>query len=163
LAYQTAQKLDAHDLAGRFVQALIARPPSTERPDRYPWYSYLVQRALTEGRVDDALDAVNEGERADCEANEGKRRNDYELRRGQVHAKRGEVDQAGDVFQRLIERVPTNLRYNGSAAEAMLALKQPAKALRFAEDGLVKARQQNDRDSEGYLMELVAAAKKQGA
>jgi predicted Zn-dependent protease len=113
--------------------------------------------------MDDALDAVNEGEKSDCEANEGKRRNDYELRRGQVHAKRGEVDQAGDVFQRLIERVPSNLRYNGSAAEAMLALKQPVRALRFAEEGLSKARQQNDRDSEGYLMELAAAAKKQGA
>jgi tetratricopeptide (TPR) repeat protein len=163
LAYQTAQRLDAHDLAGRFVQALIARPASAERPDRYPWFSYLVQRALVEGRMDDALDAVNEGEKSDCEANEGKRRNDYELRRGQVHAKRGEAEQAGDVFQRLIERVPGNLRYNGSAAEAMLALKQPAMALRFAEEGLAKARQQNDRDSEGYLMELAAAAKKQGA
>jgi tetratricopeptide (TPR) repeat protein len=163
LAYQTAQKLGAHDLAGRFVQALIARPPSAERPDRFPCYSYLVQRALVEGRLDDALDYVNEGERADCEGNEGKRRDEYEVRRGQVHAKRGEADQAGDVFQRLIERVPTNLRYRGSAAEAMLALKEPAKALRFAEDGLAKARQYNDRDSEGYLMELVAAAKKQGA
>jgi tetratricopeptide (TPR) repeat protein len=161
-AYQTAQKLDAHDVAGKFVRSLIARPPSPERPDRFPWYSYLVQRALVEGRMDDALDHVNEGERVDCEANGGQRRNDYELRRGQVHAKRGEAEQAGDVFQRLIERVPTNLRFHGSAAEAMLMLKQPARAMRFAEDGLSKARQQNDRDSEGYLMELVAAAKKQG-
>jgi hypothetical protein len=58
--------------------------------------------------------------------------------------------------------VPTNTKYRGAAAEAMLALKQPAKALRFAEEGLVEARKQNDRDSEGYLMELVGAAKKQG-
>jgi predicted Zn-dependent protease len=122
-----------------------------------------VQRALAETRLDDALDLVNEGEKADCEQNEGRRRDDYEFRRGQVHAKRGEADQAHDVFQRLIERAPANPRFNGTAAEAMLALKQPAKALRFAEDGLAKARQQNDRDSEGYLMELVAAAKKQGA
>jgi tetratricopeptide (TPR) repeat protein len=162
-AFQTAQKLDAHDLAGKFVHSLIARPSSPERPDRFAWYSYLVQRALVEGRMDDALDHVNEGERVDCEANAGHRWNDYELRRGQVHAKRGEAEQAGEVFQRLIERVPTNLRYHGSAAEAMLTLKQPNRALRFAEDGLSKARQQNDRDSEGYLTELVAAAKKQGA
>jgi hypothetical protein len=150
-------------VARRFAQALIARPPSADRPDRFAWYSYLVQRALVEGRMDDALVYVNEGERTDGETNEGKRRNEYELRRGQVHAKRGEADLAGDVFQRLIERVSGNPRYHGSAAEAMLSLKQPAKALRFAEDGLTKARQQNDRDSEGYLMELVAAAKKQGA
>jgi tetratricopeptide (TPR) repeat protein len=163
LAYQSAQKLDAQELSVRFAQALVARPPSAEKPDRFPWYTYLVQRALAEGRHDAALDFVNEGEKADCEQNEGKRRNDYEFRRGLVHAKRGEVDQAHDVFQRLIERAPANPRYNGSAAEAMLTLKQPAKALGFAEDGLAKARQQNDRDSEGYLMELVAAAKKQGA
>jgi tetratricopeptide (TPR) repeat protein len=162
-AYQAAQKLDAHDLARRFAQALIARPPSADRPDRFAWYSYLVQRALVEGRMDDALAYVSEGERTDGETNEGKRRNEYELRRGQVHAKRGEADQAGDVFQRLIERVSGHPRYHGSAAEAMLSLKQPAKALRFAEDGLTKARQQNDRDSEAYLMELVAAAKRQGA
>jgi hypothetical protein len=163
LAYQSAQKLDAHELAVRFAKALLARPASGETADRFPWYAYLVQRAIAEARLGDALDLVNEGEKADCEQNEGKRRDDYEFRRGQVHAKRGETDQAHDVFQRLIDRAPHNPRYNGSAAEAMLTLKQPAKALRFAEDGLTKARQQNDRDSEGYLMELVAAAKKQGA
>jgi len=43
----------------------------------------------------------------------------------------------------------------------LLALKQPVRALRFAEEGLVAARQANDRDSEGYLMELVGATKRQ--
>jgi hypothetical protein len=33
--------------------------------------------------------------------------------------------------------------------------------LRFAEEGVAAARQQNDRDSEQYLLELAAAAKKQ--
>jgi tetratricopeptide (TPR) repeat protein len=161
-AYHAAQKLDAHELACRFAKSLLTHPPEKDKTDRYPIYSYLVQRALQENRPDEALDLVNEGEKADCEQNEGGRRNDYELRRGQVHAKRREADQAADVFQRLIERVPTNTKYRGTAAEAMLALKQPAKALRFAEEGLVEARKQNDRDSEGYLMELVGAAKKQG-
>jgi tetratricopeptide (TPR) repeat protein len=162
MAYQAAQKLDAHELAGRFARTLISLPPEQGKTDRYPIYSYLVQRAIQEGRLDEALDFVNEGEKADCEQNEGGRRNDYELRRGQVLTKRREADQAADVFQRLIERVPTNTKYRGAAAEAMLALKQPTKALRFAEEGLVEARKQNDRDSEGYLMELVGAAKKQG-
>ena len=97
----------------------------------------------------------------DCEQNEGRRRNDYELRRGQVHVKRGEADAAADVFQRLIERVPDELKYRGSAAEAMLTLKQAARALRFAEDGLAAARQHGDRDSEQYLLELAEAAKRQ--
>src|SRR5262249_26870093 len=110
--------------------------------------------------LDAALDHVNEGERIDCEHNEGKRRNDYELRRAQVHAKRGEVDQAFEVFTRLVERDPGNMKVRGAAAEAMLAARDGAKALRFAEDGLVKARQRNDRDSEQYLMELAAAARK---
>ena len=52
---------------------------------------------------------------------EGQRRNDYELRRAQVHVKRGEAEAAQDVFQRLIDRVPANLDYRGKAAEAMAA------------------------------------------
>src|SRR5262249_29923662 len=161
-AYRAAHKLDAKELATHFVKALLARPVGAERADRYPFYAFLVQQALTEGRLDEALDWVNEGERVDCEKNEGRRRDDYELRRGQVHVKRGEADPAQDVFQRLIDRVPSNLKYRGAAAEAMLGLKQPARALKFAEEGLAAGRQANDRDSEGYLMELAAAAKKQG-
>jgi tetratricopeptide (TPR) repeat protein len=160
-AYRTALKLDAHELAGRFARALVALPPSAGRPDRFPWYTYLVQRALLEGDTDAALRYVDEGEKSDCEQNEGRRRNDYELRRGQVHSKRGEVEIARDVFERLIARSPAELRFRGTAAESMLSVKQGATALRFAEGGLAKAREQNDRDSEQYFMELVAAAQKQ--
>jgi tetratricopeptide (TPR) repeat protein len=160
-AYQAAQKLDARALAGQFARALVARPASPERPDRYPWYSFLVQSALSENNLDAALDRVNEGEKADCEQNEGRRRNDYELWRGKVLSKRGETSEACDAFQRLIERMPANLRYRSTAAEAMLSARQGAAALRFAEQGLAKSREQNDRDAEQQFMELVAAAKKQ--
>ncbi len=160
-AYQAAVKLDAEELAANFARNLIARPIHPERTDRFPWYSYLSQHALRSGDKDAALDYINEGEKADCEHNEGRRRNDYELRRGQVHVKRGEAEQAAEVLQRLIERVPNNFRYRGSAAEAMLSLRQPDRALRFAEEGITAARQANDRDSEQYLQELAAAAKKQ--
>jgi tetratricopeptide (TPR) repeat protein len=160
-AYQSAVKLDAREVAGRFAQALVARPVSGGKADRYPWYSFLVQQSLTDGRTDAALDLVNEGLKSDCEHNEGKRRNDYELRRGQIHAKRGEADQAQDVFDRLIERVPAELKFRGTAAEAMLSAKQGSRALKFAEGGLGKAREQNNRDSEQYFLELVEAAKRQ--
>jgi tetratricopeptide (TPR) repeat protein len=160
-AYQTAVKLDAEEVAANFARNLIARPIRAEQTDRYPWYSYLTQFALKSGDKDAALDYINEGEKSDCEHNEGRRRNDYELRRGQVHVKRGEVEEAAGVFQRLIERVPNNFRYRGSAAESMLSLRQGARALRFAEEGVAAARQANDRDSEQYLQELAAAAKKQ--
>jgi tetratricopeptide (TPR) repeat protein len=160
-AYHAAQKLDAQELATHFARALVAQPPQPERPDRFPWYGYLTQQALKEGDTAAALDLVNEGEKADCAQNEGRRRNDYELRRGQVHVKRGEMDQAEDVFRRLIERMPSNLKYRVAAAEAMLSARQGARALRFAEEGLAAARTANDRDSEQYLQELVAAAKKQ--
>ena len=160
-AYQAAVKLDAEELAANFARNLIARPMHAEKTDRFPWYSYLTQYALKTGDKDAALDYVNEGEKADCEHNEGRRRNDYELRRGQVHVKRGEVEHAAEVFQRLIERVPNNFRYRGSAAESMLSLRQGARALRFAEEGVAAAQHANDRDSEQYLQELAAAARKQ--
>jgi tetratricopeptide (TPR) repeat protein len=161
-AFQAALKLDARELASRFGKTLVSRPPLPERADRFPVYSQLVQQALGEGNTEAALDYLNEGEKADCEHNEGRRRNDYELRRAQIHAKRGEVEMAHDVFERLIERVPSELKYAGSAAEAMLSAKQGPRALRFAEGGLARARQQNNRDSEQYFLELVAAAKRQG-
>src|SRR5207253_1210886 len=78
--------------------------------DRYPYFSYLSERALAGGNTTEALDAINEGEKADCEQNEGRRRNDYELRRAKLHARRGEPDAAHDVFERLIQRDPTNLK-----------------------------------------------------
>jgi tetratricopeptide (TPR) repeat protein len=161
LAYQTALKLDARELAGHFARALVARPPRPEQPDRYPWYAHLMQLALAEGDTDTALNYLNEGERADCEQNQGHRRNDYELRRAQIHCKRGETDRAQEVFAGLIARAPSELRFRGSAAEAMLSARQPARALHFAEEGLAQARQQNNRDSEGYFMELVTAAQRQ--
>ena len=162
-AYQAAQKLDAHELAGRFARTLVGRPPRVDKPDRFPLYSYLTQRALLEGNTEAALDYVNEGEKADCEHNEGRRRNDFELRRGQVLSKRGDTESAREVFERLIERAPAELRYRGTAAESMLTMKQGAVALRFAEAGLAKAREKNDRDSEQYFLELVAAARKQAS
>jgi tetratricopeptide (TPR) repeat protein len=140
----------------------VARPPGGTNADRYPYFAYLIERALASGHTDEALDAINEGEKADCEQNEGHRRNDYELRRGKVHAKRGEADAAHEVFDRLIQRDPTNMKTRAAAAEAMLSLRQGPRALRFAEEGVAQARKQNDRDSEGHLMELGAAAKKQG-
>lgn len=161
-AYQSALKLDARDLAGRFALELVGRPPRAERPDRFPWYLHLVQLALAEGKTDTAFDFLNDGEKADCEQNEGRRRNDYELRRGQLHAKRGEFDQAQDVFDRLIERVPAELRYRGTATETMLTARQGGKALRFAEPALALAREKQDRDSEQYFLELIDAAKRQG-
>jgi tetratricopeptide (TPR) repeat protein len=161
-AYQAAQSLDAPELAGRFAQALVSRPPRAERPDRYSWYAHLVQLALNENNTDQALQRLAEGEKADAEQNEGRRRNDYELRRGQILARRGDAAAASEAFDRLIERAPDQVRFRGSAAEAMLGLKDGARALRFAEGGLAKSREQNNRESEDYFKELVAAAKKQG-
>ncbi len=160
-AYQTAYRLDAQELAAHFAEALVNRPGDAGKADRYPWYSFLIQKALRDGDKDAAMDRVNAGEKLDCEHNEGRRRNDYEAFRAQVHARRGEVGEAEDVYRRLIERTPRDFKLRGGAAEAMLALKEPARALRFAEEGVTAARQANDRGSEEYLKELVGAAKRQ--
>ncbi len=162
LAYRTAVRLDAHELAGRFARALVARPVEAGQEDRFPYYSYLVQRALQEGATDQALSLLQEAEQADAGQNEGRRVNEYQLRRAQVLAKRGDAEAAQQVFEQLIERVPSELKYRGSAAEAMLGIRQGPRALRFAEQGLAKARERNDRDSEQYFLELVSAARKQG-
>ena len=123
-AYQAALKLDARELAGKFAEHLVERPAYAERPDRFPLYQLLINQAMTQGNLDAALDYLNDGERDDCENNEGKRRNEYELRRAQVHAKRGEFDDAERVYDALIARMPTELNVRVNAAETMLSGRQ---------------------------------------
>lgn len=161
-AYQTAYRLDAQEIAAHFAQALVARTPQPGKGDRFPYVSFLVNRAMSEGDTDAALGLIDEGTRIDCESNEGRRRDDYELRRANVHVKRGEPGPAEDVFTRLIQRAPRNFKVRGQAAEAMLQLKQPAKALKFAEEGVAEARKANDRDADDYLSDLASAARRQG-
>ena len=128
--------------------------------DRFPLFQLLINQAVTQGNVDATLDYLNDGERDDCENNEGKRRNEYELRRAQVHAKRGEFDDAERVYDSLISRVPTELNYRVNAAETMLSARQGAKAAKYAKEGLAAALKANNRDLEGHFKELMAAAQK---
>ena len=160
-AFRAALRLDARDLAASFARALVARPANAAQPDRYPFYKHLMDVAHSENDTDAVLRYLEEGRRIDAEQNEGRRANDYGLRRGQTLAKRKEVDAAAEEFQSLINRAPDDLRFYGTAAEAMLGQRQGQRALQFAEAGLAKARRQNNRDSEQYFMELVGAAKKQ--
>jgi tetratricopeptide (TPR) repeat protein len=160
-AYRTAHQLDARDLVAKFARALVDRPAAAGT-DRYPYFAYLIQEAQNARDFDAAVGLVDQGLKADCEANEGRRRNDFELRRGQLLAKRGDAEPARDTFQRLLERAPGDLKVAGSATEAMLALKKGSLAKQFAEHGLAQARAQNNRDSEGYFLELLDAAKRQG-
>lgn len=159
-AYQAALKLDAKELAGAFAAQLVARPAYPERPDRFPLYQLLIAQALAQGNLDAAADYVNDGERDDCEKNEGRRRNDYELRRAQVHARRGEFDDAERVYDALIARAPTEMNYRVDAAQAMVSARQGARAMKYAKDGLAAAQKQKNRDLEGHFKELLEAAER---
>ena len=141
---------------------MVARPRRPARPDLYPFFKFLIDQSQAQANWDAAQGYVDEGLKTDAERNGGKRQNDYELRRGQLFAKKGAADQAFAAFEALVARVPAELKYRGSAAESMLTLRQPAKAKQFAEAGLAEAIKQQNRDMEAYFRELVAAAKKQG-
>lgn len=156
-AFRTALKMDAGELAGKFAGILIER---TSVADRFPFFAHRIQMAQAENNSGEVLALLDRAERADAETNGGKRQNDYGVRRGQVLARSGQVEKAYEVFSALLARSPDELKYYGPAVEAMLGLKKGQWALEFAEKGLAKARSQNNRDSEQYLMELAAAAKK---
>lgn len=161
-AYQAALSLDAKEVAGKFAQALVDGPSRPERSDRYPWHNHLINLALAEQNFQDAIDRINAGEKDDCENNEGRRRNDFELRRAQVQARKGDHDEAEQTFARLIDRVPNEWKYRGAATEAFLSARQGPRAMRFAEKALDEARKTNNRDQEGYFQELLEAARRQG-
>ncbi len=160
-AFRAAQKVGTPELASQFARGLIGHTDKEAAANHFQAFNHLITQSLSGGKAQEALELVDAGEKADCEHNEGRRRNDFELRRGQVLIKLGDSEQAQGVFERLMDRVPGELRYCGTATEAMLSAKQGKAALRFAERGLAKAREKNDRDSEQYFMELTAAAKKQ--
>jgi tetratricopeptide (TPR) repeat protein len=163
MAFQAAHRLEASEIAGRFARELASRPAQEgTAADRLPYFGYLITQAIAEGDTEAALGLIDEGMRIDCESNEGRRRSDYESRRASVHVLRGEADLAEDVYSRIIQRTPRDFKVRGQAAEAMLRLKQPNKARRFAEEGAAEARKANDRDAEGYLNDLAGAAQRQG-
>lgn len=153
-AFRSAVKLDAKDLAGRFARAITDRPGSG---DRLPFFQHLINLACSESNWDNAMALVDEGEKYDCEFNEGRRRNDFELRRGQIMVKDGDSVAAAEVFARLVDRQPDELKYLEAATKAMIDAKSP-KAAAFAEQGLTKARSQNNRDAEEYFLDLRESA-----
>ena len=158
--FQAALKLDAREVAGQYARELVARPSRPDRADRFPWFNHLVQLAQARGDNTAAIDYLNEGEKDDCEHNAGRRRNDYEFRRGQAHAKAGQLSEAFDVFERLIARTPDELKFRAGAAEALLSAKDRPRARTIAEAGLKEARKQNNRDLEGHFQELIEAAQR---
>ena len=160
LALQTAKSLDAQELMTKFLKALVEQPANSDKPDRFLWYNQLILKSLGDKENDAALEYVDTGEKHDCEHNEGRRRNDYELLRGRVLTKRGDYDQAQEVFDKLMERDASEMKYYTTATEAMLSAKQKEAAVKYAKAGLEQARKQQDRDSEGHLMELKEAAER---
>ncbi|MCE9531955.1 MAG: hypothetical protein K8T89_12650 [Planctomycetes bacterium] len=161
-AYRTALQKDDRILAGLFARYLTNRPAGSSIADRYPQFNHLIQMAQAENDAAAVMALLEQGEKSDADANNGQRRNDYTLRKGQFLAKRGDTEQAYQVFQELLGRAPEELKFYGPAIEAMLGQKKGNLAILFAEQALAKARSQNNRDSEHYFMELAEAAKRQG-
>ena len=157
-AFRAALRLDAPDLASGFARHASGRGSIA---DRYPFFNHLIRVARDEGKSDEALRLLSEAVQADSATNEGKRRDDFALMRGQVLARSGDVNGAYAAFKEAVARSPKKLRLYAPATETMLGKKEGAKALEFAEQGLKEARIQNNRDAEQQFLELAAAARKQ--
>jgi tetratricopeptide (TPR) repeat protein len=161
-AFRASLKLDARDAAGAFARTLIERPITSGTGDRHPYFNHLMQLASAQNDLAGLIALLDRAEQSDAQGNEGRRRNDYAVRRGQALAKTGNVEQAYQVFQDLLAREPNELKYFGPATETMLGQKRGPWAVQFAEQGLAMARSQNNRDSEQYFMELLDAARRLG-
>jgi tetratricopeptide (TPR) repeat protein len=159
-AMRAALRLDARELAVQFARAGVEKPFDPAKPDRYPFYAALIAGALSEGDTDAALKAAGEGARYDAEHNAGRRANEFTVKKGQLHARRGETDAAVRAFEELVARNPDEPKFLVTATEAMLGARQGDKALQFAERGLELARATNNRDLEGACLELSEAARR---
>ncbi len=159
-AHQAALKLDAKELARHFAEAIVARPAEPEKNDRFAIYSYLILRELADGEPSKALEYAESGRQFDAEQNGGARRDEFDLRTGQVLAKQGQTEKAAEVFHTLFERSPDKAKLRIEAIEALIRMKKGTLALNLAEAGLNVARDRGDRDSEEVFNELAAAARK---
>jgi tetratricopeptide (TPR) repeat protein len=157
-AFQAAQRLDAGDLAANFARHLVER--SGGPADRFPVYQFLARHAVQGGNAAEGLSWIDAGLKHDCEHNEGRRRNDYELRRAKLHLEAKEPDAAYDAFKRVLDRMPSDLDVLLSATESMLRAGKRDRAAEFAEQGLKAAKQKGARDQAGNFEEMLAAARR---
>ena len=158
-AFQTAQKLDARDVAGKFAAALVERPSRTEKPDRYPWHHHLIQLAVNQGDWDAALDRSTKAKRTTASTTRDAAATTTSCARPGV--REAGLDRSSPGRVRQADRAgPERAEVAVSAAEALLSAKQPGHALKIAEAGLAEARQ-NSRDLEGAFLELAEAARRQ--
>jgi hypothetical protein len=161
-AFAAALGHDDKALASTFAQALVQKPTDGST-DRYRYFTHLIQQASEAKDYPTALRLLDAALATDATANESKRQNDYDLRKGQLLIRSGDVAGGATVFTALIDRVPSELRYRIAATEAMLGVKDGTRAKTFADAGLAAARAQKNRDAEQNFLELLNAAKRFGA
>jgi tetratricopeptide (TPR) repeat protein len=159
-AMRAALKLDAKELAVAFAQAGVLKPFDPARPDRYPLFAAAITGASVAGDYPRAVELIEQGEKYDAEHNAGSREMDYAVKKAQLFVKMKDADRATTAFDALIDKHPDEGKFYTMAAEDMLRLRNGRKALYFAERGLAKAKEQNDRDLEGHCQELMVAARK---
>lgn len=155
-AMKAAIKLDARELAVAFARAGAARPHDAAKPDRYPFFACLMTAALASGDPDGVVRAADDGAKHDAEHNDGKRLNDYALRKVALYAKRGDFDAVDREFDAMLDRNPDDGNLYVKAAETMLSAKQGARAAKYAERGMAKG----NRDLAAACRELLEAAKR---
>jgi len=160
-ALRSALRQDARELAVKFAKLGVVQPPEPTRTDRYPFYACLITAAVSESDLPGALARADAGNEYDQTHNNGKRVNEFGLRKAQLLSRKGDFDAAVLEFERILNRNPDEPKFYINAIEAMLSAKQGARALSFAEKAIAKARALNNRDFEGACQELSEAAKKQ--
>jgi hypothetical protein len=159
-AMRASIKLDARELAVAFAQAGVLKPFDPAKPDRYPLYAAAITGASASGDLPRAVELAEQGEKYDAEHNAGSRAMEFSLKKAQLFVKMKDVGKASAAFDAIISRHPDEGKFYTTAAEEMLRLKSGTKALYFAERGLAKAKESNNRDLAGHCEELIGAARK---
>jgi hypothetical protein len=159
-AMRAAIKLDARELAVAFAQAGVLKPFDPAKPDRYPLYAAAMTGASSAGDLARAIELAEQGEKYDVEHNAGGRAMEFGLKKAQLFVKMKDADRASAAFDAIIAKHPDEGKFYTTAAEEMLRLKSGAKALYFAERGLAKAKEINNRDLAGHCEELLGAARR---
>lgn len=146
LAFTSAKRLDANDLASKFAQALVNRAATTPGTDCFSYDQHLIFQLLGEDRVERAYVTTLKALERDTKQNGGKRSVDYRKLRLKVLLAGKRVQEARVDLDKLLAEKSEDLDLFVFAVEELLRFGHKEVAAKYAGMGKLIAAQKSDRD-----------------
>lgn len=154
VAFTTAKRLDANDLASRFAQQLVNRAASASDIDCFIYDQHIIFQLLGEDRVERAYATTLKALDRDAKLNAGKRSIDYRKLRLKVLLAGKRIAEARLDLDKLLAEKGEDLDMFVFATEELLRFGHKELAGKYAGMGKQIAATKNDRDRLSFFEDL---------